>query len=267
MNPQDTKAVLEAAQRWIGKYFRKDQSAQCANFVRQVFKDAGVYVGSAAAPDDHELIPGYPTGEGYADSFAGPDVGTLVPRCQRQPGDIIMYADTYGDYPKGTITHVGIYAGNDLIIHRPTAAGVVRQDRYNYATIAEIRRVPSNPLQAAIVITPSNICSLYNGSVVENLKIKIYLRSGKLSAVIDNVFADRVVNVSLFAAIPDRDNIPILYMSASSCIYQGKPIDNKQVLVETSGQRAVVYVDGREIAGCSLSLYVSFDRAAAAKVS
>lgn len=262
MNPQDTKAVLEAAQRWIGKYFRKDQSAQCANFVRQVFKDAGVYVGSAAAPDDQALIPSYPTGEGYADSFAGPDVGILIPRCQRQPGDIIMYADTYGNYPKGTITHVGIYAGNDLIIHRPTAAGVVRQDRYNYATIAEIRRIASNPQQASIVITPSSVCSIYNGSSVNNLKIKVYLRQGKLSAVINNVFADQVVNVSAFAALPDRDSIPLLYMSAAGCAYQGKPIDDKQILVETSGQHGVVYMDGREITGCSLSLYISFERSA-----
>ena len=260
MNQTDTKKVIEAAQRWIGKFFRKDQSAQCANFVRQVFADAGIYVGSAARPDDQCLIPGYPTGGGYADSFAGPDVGQLIPRCQRQPGDLIMYADTYGDYPKGTITHVGIYAGNDLIIHRPTAAGTVRQDRYNYAAIAEIRRVPSNPQQAAIVITPSGVCSFLNGSAVDSLKIKIYLRDGKISAVINGDFADAVGNVSIFAALPDPDLPPILYMSATCCLYQGKPITYKQILAETLGQKAAVYMDGQEVCGCSLSLYVSFDR-------
>ena len=262
MNKTDTDKVLAEATRWIGKFYRKGESAQCAKFVRSVFRAAGVYVGQAVYPDDAELISGYPLGPSYADSFAGPDVGALVPRCQRQPGDIIMYCDTYGDYPKGTITHVGIYAGSDLIIHRPTSAGAVRQDRYNYMTIAEIRRVSSCPLSAGIIITPSAVSCMTNGSSINALKIKIYRRAGKNSIVINNVFADAVVNISVFMAIQDAGKTSILYMTALTCQYNGQDVKDKVILVDAAGQKALVYMDGKEIALTNMSLFVSYDMAA-----
>ena len=259
MNQYDADKVMTEATRWIGKCYKKGESAQCANFVRSVFAAAGVYVGQAVYPDDAELISGYPLGPSYADSFAGPDVGALVPRCQRLPGDIIMYCDTYGDYPKGTITHVGIYAGCDLIIHRPTSAGAVRQDRYNYMTIAEIRRVSSCPLSAGIIITPSAVSCTTNGSNINALKVKIYRRDGKNSIVINNTFADAVVNISVFIAIQDAGKTSILYMTALTCQYNGQDVKDKVILVDAAGQRAIVYMDGKEITPTNLSLFVSYD--------
>ena len=46
---------------------------------------------------------------------------------QLQPGDIVMWANTYGDWPEGSITHVGIYVGDGQIVDRPTAAAPVKR--------------------------------------------------------------------------------------------------------------------------------------------
>jgi len=50
-------AVLTAAKRWVGKSFQPGEKEQCANFVRAVFKEAGVGIPSAARPSDTHLLP------------------------------------------------------------------------------------------------------------------------------------------------------------------------------------------------------------------
>lgn len=118
----------EAALSWVGKDFRPGQKEQCAQFVRAMFAQAGEVVGVAARPSDMHLIPGEPQGPGYANSFAGDDVGEKVSSVGRlQPGDVVMFRNTYGDYPFGVITHVGIYTGGGYMVHRPTAARPVER--------------------------------------------------------------------------------------------------------------------------------------------
>ena len=42
-----------------------------------------------------------------------------------KPGDVLFMADTYGNFPKGTATHMGIYTGDGKMIHASSSQGVV----------------------------------------------------------------------------------------------------------------------------------------------
>lgn len=179
--------VMSRAVSWVGREFRPGEPAQCANFVRQVFTDAGASLGVADPPDDIALIPGYPTGPSYADSFAGDAVGRLVSIADRQPGDIVMYANTYGSYPDGTITHVGIYAGHDMVIHRPTADRAVCRVPFDFARIAEIRR-PYFELSLSILIARGRLVnSRIDGHPDHCGNFKIYIKPDRVSVVYDGV--------------------------------------------------------------------------------
>ena len=71
--------VVQVATSWVGRDFHPGESAQCAPFVRHVFAEAGVAVGSTANPTDAALL--YASdglSPNFADSFAGDDVGRRV---------------------------------------------------------------------------------------------------------------------------------------------------------------------------------------------
>lgn len=55
--------------------------------------------------------------------------GTYVPRDELQPGDIIIFANTYTT----GLSHVGIYVGDGKFIHSPNSRSVVRIDDLNSA--------------------------------------------------------------------------------------------------------------------------------------
>ena len=118
-----TSSVLVSnAQKWVGKDFNPGETAQCAYFVRAVLAESGLNVGVTDQPHD-----GYATSEGYANSFFGPDIGTLIYSADElKPGDLVAFSNTYGDWPQGTITHVGIYVGDSMMIDRPTASKPVQ---------------------------------------------------------------------------------------------------------------------------------------------
>ncbi len=119
MTPDD---VVKRARAWIGQDFAPGQSAQCANFVRSVFRDVGYELPQAAHPDDLVVNPGEDLAPSYADSLAGDEIGPKIPRDQVQGGDLVLFANTYGGYPEGTITHVGIATDHDYMVDRSTSA-------------------------------------------------------------------------------------------------------------------------------------------------
>lgn len=119
--------VLRHAQNWVGKEYNPGAREQCAHFVRSVFDQMGIKVGASQNPVD-KVQTGDLQGPGYANSFFGEDVGTLVKdQDDLMPGDIVGFTNTYGDFAPGTITHVGIYAGNGKVIDRPTANAPVQE--------------------------------------------------------------------------------------------------------------------------------------------
>lgn len=132
--------VVSKAKELVGTHYAPGVTAQCANFVRFVFRSCGLSLPSVSNPSDMWLIPSEPIGPGYANSFAGQELGPVVKLKHIQPGDIVMYQNTYGGWPCGVITHVGIYVGEGKIVHRPTSEGTVKITNLKYATINQIRR-------------------------------------------------------------------------------------------------------------------------------
>lgn len=118
-------AIAEEAKLWPGHWFRQGQAAQCMNWVREVLHRVGhPYANQATS----QPVDGMSPGLGFANSLAGRDMGQLVTKIdQLEPGDIITWDNTYGNWRAGTITHVGIYVGDGEFVHRPTSSRPVER--------------------------------------------------------------------------------------------------------------------------------------------
>jgi hypothetical protein len=134
----DVKKLLLVAEDWIGKDFKPGQKEQCCYFVRNCLFEAGLKAGVTLKPSD-----GLSTGEGYANSLAGDDIGLKIEKISSlMPGDLVFFKNTYGNWPDGTITHIGIYVGNGNFVHRPTASRPVEKaDLNSYGHFREGRRL------------------------------------------------------------------------------------------------------------------------------
>lgn len=116
--------IVDAAMAWVGGEYEPGVPAQCAYFVRQVLDDAGITLTPNVT--QQTLDQWSSDGPGMANSFGG-DQGTVIRnKADLAPGDVVMWANTYGDWPAGSITHVGIYVGDGQIVDRPTAAAPVK---------------------------------------------------------------------------------------------------------------------------------------------
>jgi len=83
------------------------------------------------------------TGEDMANSFAGNEIGPVVEIRDVRAGDIVMFSNTYGDFPEGTITHVGTCVGSNMIVDRPTSSHpVMKRSIFTFGRnkIKQIRR-------------------------------------------------------------------------------------------------------------------------------
>lgn len=119
----DGSAIAAIALEWAGKDYNPGVTAQCAYFVREVLKQAGVTPTpevTAQPLDDH--APGL----GTANSFGADQGDVITDKNQLQPGDLVMFENTYGNWEPGTITHVGIAVGDGMMVDRPTASKPVQ---------------------------------------------------------------------------------------------------------------------------------------------
>jgi len=117
MDKEMGEKVVLIARSQVGKLFNPGQREQCCYFVRKIFSLAGKEMGVTKSPSDNF----FPTDEGYANSLAGDDIGRVINKISNLiAGDIVFFKNTYGNWPDGTITHVGIYSGNGEFIHRST---------------------------------------------------------------------------------------------------------------------------------------------------
>lgn len=124
-------SVSSVALKWVGQRWPAENPTaveQCMRFVRAMLAEAqhplAERITSAA-------VDGMGTGRDLASSLAGRDLGypLMGPegRDQLKPGSILFWRNTYGTWPEGTITHVGIYVGNGQFVHRPTASRPVEK--------------------------------------------------------------------------------------------------------------------------------------------
>jgi len=100
--------------------------AYCAAFVRWCYRATGKPLAIIKQPEFYRHLGlSYIAGENTADSLSGKNVGDVVSKNMRA-GDILLFRNTYGKWPYGTITHVGIAsesagmmydAGSGSIVH------------------------------------------------------------------------------------------------------------------------------------------------------
>lgn len=109
------QAIVELAKKYLGTPYVYGGSSpsgfDCSGFVYYLYKSMGVTLNRVAA-----------------DQMTN---GTWVPKNALQPGDIVGFANS-----SGYINHVGIYAGNGMMIHSPQTGDVVRYESIvtgNYA--------------------------------------------------------------------------------------------------------------------------------------
>jgi len=108
-NSPDFLALMLEAEKYIGYPYvyggsKPSTSFDCSGFVCWVFTKSCVYK----------------TGRLGAKGLYG--ICTDVPRDKARPGDLVFFENTRGPDAKG-ITHVGIYVGNNMMIHAGDPVG------------------------------------------------------------------------------------------------------------------------------------------------
>ena len=120
--------LLLRARAWVGHAFSGDEKEQCANFIRRLFAESGIWMTPAKKPFDFHLTEGLPQGPAFANSLFSAELGQLLGYGDLKAGDLMAFRDTYeGEFPKGCITHVGLYEGEDVMIDRSTGGEPVRR--------------------------------------------------------------------------------------------------------------------------------------------
>ncbi len=114
--------IVKTAKLWNGKYYRKGQSCQCANWVSQVVFSAG---------------GGRPIYSSMARNWL--KWGRGVSKSAMKPGDVIV---TWRGTKTGKSGHVLIYLGNGKCIHRPTRSKPVQLTDFSlyHSKILGVRR-------------------------------------------------------------------------------------------------------------------------------
>lgn len=143
--------VIEVAKSWDKKNIHHVPNCPkdtCAFFVRHIFKQALHQAGRMEIAHirpyytEHK-IEALPTNENFADGLAGDVIGIKVTPEQVRAGDILLFKDTFtGDFPAGSITHVGIALdSHGLMADSSNGVCHVRNYRLTFpGKLAEVRR-------------------------------------------------------------------------------------------------------------------------------
>lgn len=109
----------------VGKSYKPGERERCADFVRFVLRQSNIRVGVTNKPWDTGKQ--FHNGSLMARSFFGKDIGIIFNNSsQFAPGDLIGLTNTYGNFHRSAITHVGIYVGDGRIVDRSTMSAPVR---------------------------------------------------------------------------------------------------------------------------------------------
>lgn len=129
---QPLTQIVDAALPWQNKTFEAGKAEQCMNWTRTVLQQACgekfASIQTATPWDLAQLGPGDQLKAEHADSLAGDEFGDKISSVEAlQAGDLVFLQNTYGNWNKGVITHVGIATGAGNYIHRMTSnEGFVR---------------------------------------------------------------------------------------------------------------------------------------------
>ena len=211
--------IAQAAKKWVGKDFHPGQGEQCMAFVRQVLDEADSPIRDAVTADPVDnKAHGLGTSFFLASSLAGRDLGEMVDKIANlKPGAIVFFDDTYGNYPTGTITHVGVFVGNGKMVHRPTKARPVEEvdltpgsywaGFFRAGLLTEDLAAPkvdkdSTIHRAKIYAKPGSCVAYRDGVSQKALTARVDYQSGKLSLAINGMVLplDTIESVSLEVA-------------------------------------------------------------------
>lgn len=169
---------------------------QCMNFVRACLREAGhPLAGKVTAQAVDELS----TSAGLASSLAGRDLGFPMVgpegRDQLAPGAILFWANTYGTWAAGTITHVGIYVGNGQFVHRPTMDRAVELASLSGFWATQFRAALLSPDQVEAAPAPAPAKPPSNTHPVELLSVEFVVRTaeGKVLKLFHNARGTNLV--------------------------------------------------------------------------
>ncbi len=110
--PKDRSQIVDVAEEWLGTPYKwggeSKEGADCSGFVQSIYHNFGIKLPRTAA-----------------DQY---DYSERVDSTELQVGDLLFFKK------RDRVTHVGIYIGNNQMIHASSKRGVVVQDltHYNY---------------------------------------------------------------------------------------------------------------------------------------
>lgn len=173
--------VAQVALSWVGREFRPGVPEMCMGFVRHVLSEAGKNPGVTKEPSDGIALKAQgvspATGFFLANSLSGDDIGQKISYQDLQPGDIVTFHSTYGNWGPNVITHVGIAVGNGQMVHRPTRSAPVLKAAINLGNFYEGRRL--GPVAMPVETDTSKLMLFFNENgfrikVTETLEPGLY---------------------------------------------------------------------------------------------
>lgn len=109
--------ILTAGEAYYGTRYSLgsdgSEALDCGLFTKTAFADVGLSLNSRCADDQMKQFE---------------DAGALIPLSQAGPGDLVFFLRTYECDAYKDITHVGIYAGDNKMLHCGSSKGVVYED-------------------------------------------------------------------------------------------------------------------------------------------
>lgn len=109
--------ILTAGEAYYGTQYSLgsdgSDALDCGLFTKTAFADVGLNLTSRCADDQMKQFE---------------DAGALIPLSQAGPGDLVFFLRTYECDAYKDITHVGIYAGDNKMLHCGSSKGVVYED-------------------------------------------------------------------------------------------------------------------------------------------
>lgn len=188
-------SISGIAKSWIGKEFNPGVGEQCMAFVRHILKEAASPFADKITEAPVDKLETNPM---LASSLAGRDLGAPltdhVP--EFQPGSIVFFENTYGDWAQGTITHVGIYVGDRRFVHRPTSARPVElaqlsgywYDKLRCALIIpDAEKVPGGTVKAPGGAPPAGGKPPEGGALPGVLNVRVWVHDGKSQVTVNGV--------------------------------------------------------------------------------
>jgi len=286
---ENVKKIENAAKSWDGKsiYGVKGCPGEtCSFFVRHVFEealhDAGKMPVAHTRPYYRDNgVTQLPTNENFADGLAGDAIGAKIAPAQMMSGDLLFFRDTYrGDFPAGSITHVGICVGpGGLMADSSGGRCHVRNYKQIPGELVEVRRprclgtgVAANG--TGISLTNGQVRAKMNGTQTKPQEIKIQFGPGSplsFGSTRFNLPNPTVLHVSVNGkALPffkyvtaditlagQPDHIKLFYHHGQTRAYMhGKETKNLEIIARLGGGLHV-RVNGREIKPSAVNIGVS----------